>query len=179
MKDWYWDLDGVLRNICTPIFGREPANWWSKNKAGRDVLEAIDHDLNILVEAPPSEYYEVVRDLAKTCKIKILSLQPSDWRPYTDQWLNKWLPEAQVLYVSKASHKLDIIGKKGGRLLVEDAPHFSDYSNIILIRRRYNRAVKAARKIIASPAGLELFIEEVRKNGDQARQSTSVSRHNR
>ena len=128
----YFDLDGVIRDISVVLFGGDPKEWGSKVKSGENVPDFIDNNLNVLVEAPVTDFYRF-RDYEIGC---ILSCQPVRWRFYTDQWIDKFCPGVDVHYVKKPEDKLSIL--KNGDFLVEDYPFFSDYSKIVLVRRLYN-----------------------------------------
>ena len=132
----YFDLDGVIRDISVVLFGGDPKEWGSKVKSGENVFDFINNNLNVLVEAPVTDFYRF-RDYKIEC---ILSCQPVRWRFYTNQWIDKFCPGVDVVrYVRKPEDKLSIL--KNGDFLVEDYPFFSDYSKIILVRRPYNMCV--------------------------------------
>lgn len=139
MKSIFWDLDGVLRDICTPAFGGNPHNWNHKNEYGKHILDIIEEDLCILAYSPPTEYFEYIVDTFSP--LYIVTNQKKHWKPFTWQWLhNNMLDKPFEVIYHKPKDKLLFIEDN---ILVEDYPLFEDYSNIILIDREYNKETKA------------------------------------
>jgi hypothetical protein len=135
----YFDLDGVLRDLCSPITGEEAPHWDYVYK-GKSVLQHIEENLDVLASAPVTEYFHYI--LEKFPTIHILTNQSNHWKPYTWQWLNdKFGYHPFEVTYARPKEKLEIL--KDGDFLVEDFPLFEDYSKIILIHREYNKDVEA------------------------------------
>jgi hypothetical protein len=148
-NDIYWDLDGVLRDLCKVVFGGHADVWDQKTESGKDLIETVDDDLDLLRIAPVSEYIEI----AQLCDpIHIITVQPDHWRKYTTNWIDHYFKDAKVKFLNKPEDKLKFI-VSGTRTLIEDYPLFSCYDNIILIDRPYNRNVKGVLRV-SSPLGL-------------------------
>lgn len=140
----FYDLDGVIRDLCTPIWGRQ-AHEWNEKKDGMGLIEYVYQDLDILREAPPTEYYQTI--FAQP-SVRILTCQPIEWRNPTREWLEKYFGahcDVEAIFVSAPSEKLARL--KPSDVLVEDYPFFEDYSQIALIDRPYNQNVKAPIRI--------------------------------
>jgi hypothetical protein len=135
----FWDLDGVLRDLCTPIFGHEPSVWHHINEQGKDAVDIIEADLCILATAPPTEYFDYV--VQNHAPIHLVTHQKEHWRPFTIEWFKQFLDIPFIVNYVRPEHKLDFVGE--GNYIVEDYPMFSDYSKVILVDRMYNRHIKS------------------------------------
>ena len=147
-----FDLDGVLRNLhfwCPDI-----AEWTQKFN-GLSFCDTVDRDLSILETAPPTEYYPVVKDLPN---LVILTHQPPKWYRGTTRWCKRYLPQASVVFVDEAWHKMMFLGDE--TLLIEDSPVLPDYSRIILIDRPYNQAVTGCYERVSIPVRLGEIIDQ-------------------
>jgi hypothetical protein len=142
-RNIFWDLDGVLRNICFRFSKHPPDQWDRTNEDGLTVIEYINMNLKDLVNAPTLEYY----DLAMQCKpLHVVSIQPELWRHFTSEWLDDWMPDAKIKYVLEPAHKLEYL-KVGTRVLIEDSPNLGDYTHTILVDRPYNKGVQVPRRV--------------------------------
>ena len=132
----YFDLDGVIRDLSSMVYDKEPTNYFNKTRGGKSFPELIDENLGLLITAPPTDYF-----FHRNYEPKyILSHQPWRWRTNTDLWIKKFCGAAVVVqYVEKPEDKLGFL--KNGDFLVEDYPFFVDYSRIILVRKPYNANV--------------------------------------
>jgi len=139
MSRFFFDLDGVLRSL-TAACGYDPQSW-NEICHGLPVCEYINRNLGLLVSAPETEYCHLVAEK----EITVLTVQPLHWIPYTRFWIEDHLPLATVKWCQHPSEKLEYMQE--GDLLVEDYPHFSDYSKIIVIDRPYNRTVKPYKRV--------------------------------
>ena len=132
-----FDLDGVIRGLAYKIWGHEPVRW---DKNGDDVVAFINKNLSILHEAPPTKYYEVIRELFP--KPHILTHQEQNWKVHTERWLDEHFDDYTIEYTTSFIEDKTELLKDG--LLVEDYPHFPKdfYKKIILVRYSYNENVK-------------------------------------
>ena len=135
----HFDLDGILRDLCTPTLGYEPEEWHHVTEKGDSIIDILERDLCIFAKAPPTEYFEyIVENHTPIC---IITNQKDHWKPYTWQWLHENFGDIpfEVFYY-KPEEKLQFVGEN---YIVEDYPFFDNYDNIILIDKPYNRQVKA------------------------------------
>ena len=143
----YYDLDEVIRKLN--YFGTFP-KWDSKYK-GKSLIDSVNANLNILREAPTTEYFNVIR---KQSPIVILTHQQPGWLDFTFEWLDEHFSPGEVcsIHVTNSSEaKLGYLAE--GDFLVDDNPTFSDYSKIILIDQPYNSKVRCPRRV-TTPAEL-------------------------
>lgn len=133
-----FDLDGVIRNLSYAVFGRVPMHWNEKIN-GDGVVDFINKHAYILHVAPPTKYYETIKDLFP--KPNILTHQAHSWINNTELWLSMHFDDYIVKYTSSIEDKTREL--KSG-LLVEDYPNFpiEFYKRVILIRYPYNENVK-------------------------------------
>ncbi|TAL62090.1 MAG: hypothetical protein EPN88_13815 [Bacteroidetes bacterium] len=134
----FFDIDGVIRDVCTPVFGKQADKWEQKDSNGNGVIKAISENLDILVSAPTLEYLECVIPYMDY----FLSHQPETWRVYTDEWIRRNIGESYVskaIYVSHPDQKMEYIHNND--ILVEDSPKLRDYKNVILVDRPYNKNI--------------------------------------
>jgi hypothetical protein len=164
----YFDLDGVIRDLKTPLRGGDyPSKWEAKMPNGDDVLVYITKNLHILKEAPVTEYFDVIKKYAsKNNHITIITRQLRDWRKFTNQWLDEHFENYTVIYVDRPQDKIKYI--KPHDFLVEDFPKFEpwDYQRIILIDRPYNESINDefcfAR--VKKPEDLDCVLDEIYSN---------------
>lgn len=153
----YWDLDGVLRLLGIGIWqreiGRQPSHW-DEPLGGKDFCSYIDENLGELTQAEPSKLLEVAKILQPTY---ILSCQPESWRPYTDQWIQDYIPFSKVTYVKDPLEKLEYLGEHD--FIVEDYPKFpaEAYKKIVLVDWEYNKGIDAFCRV-TSPEQMEIII---------------------
>lgn len=148
------DIDGVVRNICFFI-NPAPKTW----KDGSSIFKLVKENPNILISAPTTKYYSVIKSLIK--HPIFLSTQPESWRPYTDKWLANHFESYKVIYVLNFLEKVAYINRT--RYILEDYPHFKDYSNVILIDAAYNKNVKNAALRIKTKERLKYFLMNTNK----------------
>jgi hypothetical protein len=154
----YFDIDGVVRDLCTAMWGITPVIWEHKDKDGRGVCDIINSNLPLLENAPPTEYVPYISTLDH---LFFISWQDKQWEPYTINWLNKWIgcSRFDVRFVKNTHEKLDML--KEGDILVEDYPNYADYSKIILIDQPYNQKVSCNRRV-KSPKELAIFLDRTK-----------------
>jgi len=141
----FFDIDGVLRDVVTPIFGKQDVFWDELTIDGKSIVQFIEENPSVLETAPAFDYIYVALEY----EVNFLSCQPYHWRKYTNRWLHKHFPirhlEGRVIYVTHAKFKMEYI--KDGDILVEDYPHFENYNNIILVDRSYNQKTNASIRV--------------------------------
>lgn len=146
MKRVFIDIDGVVRDIETPILGGHSQVWSGIIVEGLDFVEYITkRNIKMLSTAPKHDYYDVLQNWIKTAnKYKVglnnlhfLSCQPHAWRPHTSKWLKKHFPNISYTFTLSPVEKLDVVKKEKG-WLIDDYPDFSDYSNVIIVDKPYN-----------------------------------------
>ena len=146
----YWDLDGVLRNLQTMVFGCYPQHWDEKI-SGHKLCWHVNRNLSWLEEAPTTEYFPVALQYQP---IVIITSQPENWRAYTMRWIERRI-RAVVKFVNKPDEKLKEL--RNGDYLIDDCPNFSSFERIILVDRPYNQHVKAKYRV-KTPGELEVFL---------------------
>lgn len=160
MKKIYFDLDGVIRDLHQAVLGK-PADTeenWFCYKDGVDYCSIIDNNKKLLLDAPPTRYYSVVKSLPF---ISIVTCQPEPWRQFTCSWIYKYFDpfRCKVNFVNHGSEKLALLSEND--LLIEDYPLFTDYGKIVLIEYPYNKNVTGCYARINSPDGLDKFLREI------------------
>ena len=131
-----FDLDGVIRWLT--FYRSEWTLQWESN-----VVNEVNDNMHYLLEAPPTEYYPVINELPE---LTILTHQPEDWKPLTELWIEKYLPQATTIYVENAEDKLRHLN---GSILVEDNPTLPKeaYGRIVLVDRPYNQGVECYKRV--------------------------------
>ena len=154
----YFDLDGVLRDLISPLFHVKDVRFWNvENQFGQNFLDLVNRNLDVLLHAPCTEYV----DVWKKFKGIIITKQPLQWKFLTSVWISVNLGKADVLYVEDGESKLQYL--KDGDYLVEDYPYFEDYSKIILIDHLYNREVKHPFARVKNARGLARILSRLSK----------------
>ena len=160
----FFDLDGVIRNLAVTIWGREPDEWDEEipGVGHCDVLSWMKDHMNMLVDAPPTEYCKVIRKYNPI----IMTCQPNSWKLFTEQWIREKCPEyTEIIYVKKIEDKIGLLTKDDW--LVEDYPNFPAavyQGNVLLIDKPYNREC-AARERVFSPVSLDLYLKTIVERG--------------
>lgn len=159
----YFDCDGVLRDLATAIYGYCPDKWDTKYQ-GHTVLEYVNKNLDILVNAPPTRYYRTIVRFLKGKRIHIITMQSDLWRPYTEKWIEEYFDVFDVTYVKKIEDKEKLLGPDD--LIVEDYPLFpkSMASKLIMIDYPYNREAECLVRI-TSPKQLGEVMRSFTNNG--------------
>ena len=147
----FFDLDGCLRSL-TEACNYSPQHW-DDPCHGMPVCEYISRNLDVLLFAPETEYCHLVADK----EITILTVQPLEWRPYTELWIETHLPFANIEYFENIIDKLGYL--KEGDWLIEDFPNFPDNSRIIMVDRAYNRGVTGCYERVRTPEELRAIME--------------------
>jgi hypothetical protein len=154
----YFDLDGPIRDLIAVVHnGKAPLSWDQATPYGTGFLEYVDNNLDILTEAPATEYYNIIKELPF---VTILTHQPKTWIPYTEDWINKYFKKGEynVHFVNHPEEKFDFL--KEGDILVEDYPMFKSYSQIALVEYPYNQHVTGERVRIRSTIDMFRFLGE-------------------
>jgi hypothetical protein len=147
----YFDIDGVLRDIATPVFGKSPDMWHAKTASGHNIVEYINRHRDILITAPVFEYEQVLKYLVERKKdVRLLTCQPILWQAHTMFWVAKNLTYVEfhdIIIVRTPAEKLAYI-MTDDDVLIEDNPEIADYfGRVILIDRPYNRCIKHERRV--------------------------------
>ena len=141
MLNVFWDIDGVLRDLCGIVWGSEPEEWTNEFK-GINIYDFVKlKDYRPLVEAESFEFIQVARSMPE---VFILSCQPVEWRKYTEEWLKRNFSDNRLFlcFVEEIEEKINFLNKAKDFFLIDDYPFFSDYSKVILIDKLYNRIVE-------------------------------------
>ena len=143
-KKIVFDLDGVFRELLTYLkdkYGIPYPNSWSWTFKGKGIYWWAKKDKKQILEfSPVSEYLEIVKKYYKC--LEIWTWQPLEWRKGTRKWLNKYIKNYKVRYLT-TEQKEKRLNSLDNVLLLEDNPNFINYDKIILVDRPYNRHIKA------------------------------------
>lgn len=149
----YFDLDGVLRDITQVYLGYTPSEW------NCGIMEKIRLDPSLLLKAPPTEYYPIVKEYFENKTIYIITCQIQQTRKYTIEWVNKHFRNVKLIQVKYPEEKLKYLKK--GDTLIEDYPFYkpTDISHItlVLIDKPYNKS-SICHLRIHSPKALKYFL---------------------
>ena len=146
-----WDLDGVLRDLnghLMHLYGGEYPTKWDFTYNGKSIYECIDENLDILHQAPPTAYFNVMKQHFRIPEI--WTSQKEHWRDNTLRWLGKHIGELFEVRFLDCGEKEARLRKLGDTVLIEDSPNFKSYENILLIDRPYNQEVKGAIRIFGT-----------------------------
>jgi len=153
----YFDLDGVLRDLCGTVLGFEPDDWDYRDKDGTAFVDIVGKNKEILTTAKPTPYVDVYQWCRNhKYKVAILTAQIKDWIPYAAIWIvnNLGIP-FDLICVDKREDKLAFLQPTD--ILVEDYPFFKEKKDqIILVDRKYNRIADGIKRV-KSPN--ELWVE--------------------
>lgn len=142
----YFDLDGVIRDLCQYAFGKYP-NTWEYQINGKGIIEIFNDDKPGLFLSPVTEYYSFIKTLDH---ITIITFQLESWIPFTKVFLStRFKPDQyNVIWVNSFQEKLDIV--KEGDYIVEDYPFYTkEFSSkrCIMVDMPYNREVSAFQRV--------------------------------
>ena len=152
----YFDLDGVIRWLTFDLRGGKSSRTWSEPLPdGRNMCDAISANLDYLLTAPVTPYYDVIKTLPE---IHIITHPQPGWKVNTIKWIENHFDSHKLnIHMVKApEEKMAFLGE--GDLLVEDYPFFKDYSKIVLIDWPYNRCVENPFLRIREPQQLRNFL---------------------
>jgi hypothetical protein len=143
-----FDLDGVLRDLNGYLESKfdipYPQEWYW-NHQGKNIFDWIEQDhFATLVYAPATEYERIAKFNFE--QLEIWTNQPEKWILYTTLWLTNHFPDAIVHYLN-TQEKQEWLKNNPDTYLVEDCPLFTDYSQILLIDRPYNRHLVVPHRI--------------------------------
>ena len=141
-----FDLDGVLRDLSGHIahmYGEPYPKVWNVKFKGKSIYECINEHPEILLEAPPTGYLDVVKEFYPAPEI--WTSQPVAYQENTATWIKKHIHPDCMLHFYNPEEKARGVKEDEDILLFEDSPNFKDYTNIALIDRPYNQEVKAVR----------------------------------
>lgn len=161
MQRIWFDIDGVLRDFDTAVFGKPSPDW---DNPPKPVMDTVNNNLQLLVTAKETRYVEAIRTV--TNKIHVLSAQPKLWRPYTEEWLSELVGlDVHAIFVRTQEEKeLELAC---GDILFDDYPKFSakfmSTRNVIIVDALYNRHVNGER--VTTPAQLAMLLEDMKRRG--------------
>jgi len=148
----FFDLDGVLRDLCTAA-NIQPTEWNCSIK-GLPFIEFFDVNPQLLLDAPVTNYFEIAYFIHEyITSITILSTQKESWRESAKAWINYRFNTAPKVIFTE--NKLPFL--RYGDILVEDSPNLTNYSRVLLIDATYNKETSLPHKRITSPK--QLFAE--------------------
>jgi len=161
-----FDLDGIFRNLVTVIEkeyndGKPIVHWYQRGNNGKILPDIIDEDLEILVKAPKTEYFDIIMQYVSFPII--WTYQPIEWRGFMYRWLDKYMDGKYGVVLLNPKQKYDKLKELKDTYLVEDYPKFPSYEKIILIDRPYNQEVDAPIRI-KTPEELEVWL---RRNNEK------------
>lgn len=157
-KPLFVDIDGVIRDIATPIFGRYVNHYYISLPNCFNLLKYavknIKNVLDFLKYAPPTEYLEIIRNLYNSENIIMYFASFSLFKKQkelTYEWLEKNgfnLNHLIIFWTKSPKEKLKIIKEYNG-ILLDDYPfkEAQHNSNIFLVNRPYNKKIKAINRI--------------------------------
>lgn len=147
-----WDLDGVLRDLngylARVYKGGYPKTWEHKFANGLGVVQCVEQDKNVLMNAPPTAYLKVAREYCR--EVEVWTSQPFSWRASTDAWCREYLPKGSIIHYLSPKEKERRLYKDAFTVLVEDSPNFKNYDKILLIDRPYNKEIQTAFRIFGT-----------------------------
>ena len=146
-----WDLDGVLRDLnghLVKLYGGEYPTTWDHSYNGRSIYDCIDDDLNILINAPTTAYFNVMKQHFPSPEI--WTNQNENWKYPTMEWIKKHIGRDFEVHFLNCEEKEKRLAEKEDTLLVEDSPNFKSYNRILLIDRPYNQEVRGAVRIFGT-----------------------------
>lgn len=160
VKKIVFDLDGVIRDLHRCIenkYNCEILDWHWKDKEGRSVTKLIFHDLDILVDSPPTRFASVIKEFAKTHLLEIWTNQPTQWRTLTNCWLRNYFGKTSfVVKYLTPEQKIEMVNLEKC-LLVDDYPDFTEYRRVVLIDHPYNQKVDCSMRM-KTPDELRKFL---------------------
>ena len=139
-----YDLDGVLRDLSGHLAKKYNENYpttWNCTFGGMKYLDAVEKDMKVLLDAPPTGYLEVAKKYGID---EIWTDQPELWKVYTHQWIIQHIGVVPTFYLTTAQKEQRLIDEEDS-ILIEDSPNFVEYNAILLIDRPYNQEVRATR----------------------------------
>ena len=127
-----FDLDGVLRDLNGYLAKKYgipmPQDWFWEHR-GLDIFGWVRYDgYEILKTCPQTEYLSSFKKEIT----EIWTCQPNDWVYPTLEWINFYLPFAQVRILT-TKEKERFLYESDDILLVEDSPHFKNYDRAIIV----------------------------------------------
>jgi hypothetical protein len=142
---FYWDIDGVLRELDQLTLGKT-LPYWDYKQNGKSFVQLVDENIEICELASP---YQDYLDILNSCftKVNILTHQPNNWKPYTEKWLNHYIKIPYNLYYVNNIKEKEKFLRWPNDYLIDDYPLFSNYENILLINREWNKNVEAPMRI--------------------------------
>ena len=144
------DVDGVLRDLSFAAFERPACTWQDTDYNGNTLVDIVNKNLNLCLNANPTPYLKVIKDFHKYKGIEMLILtsQPKTWRVNTELWLSLYLEDYSIIYAKTSNEKLGHL--KQGDYLIDDSPMFWKFDQIIMPDYIYNRGVNPLYRVMNS-----------------------------
>lgn len=169
----YTDLDGILRELHLPVFGKVPDSWYSLNNNKQNLVDYINQHMMILCNAKKTQFCDKIygEHFKKYDTLHIISHQHKHWIKYTDIWINNNLKKISnrnliiTTYTNSSNEKLKYLSDND--ILIDDSPLFSDYSKIALIVYKYNEHILEKHKpyyVIRNVEDITKLYEKYHKN---------------
>ena len=149
MHKVYIDVDNVIRDLESAVFGKPAEKWYNKVGDIHFVEYVTANKEKVLTDTPECEYCEALQKWLKVVDpigLAFLSCQPDEWQPYTEKWLKKRFPGMIYIFTKKPEDKLLVVDSQDG-ILIDDYPLYKDYSRIAIVDRLYNQNIKSACRI--------------------------------
>ena len=146
----YFDLDGVLRDICGAA-GFTPTHWnW--HIKGIHIVDYFTRNKQFLFLAKPTPYVQVLKIFQKYFDepVSLLTSQPEEWKPFLYPWIKEHIGYVETTVTSDKLNALE-----DGDVLIEDNPSLECYDQVILVDMPYNRDLKLPHRRVYCPD--ELF----------------------
>lgn len=134
----YFDVDDVVRNLADTINPNGQENWDDLIN-GLTCEEVINQNQEILSIAEPTKYYNLIKQYGENHTLYFLSHQNGSWRSRTTKWLDDHFKYFVINYVNSSDDKLKFL--RPHDILIDDSPKFSNYKQIALIEKPYNKCI--------------------------------------
>ncbi len=156
------DIDGVTRSLHEPLeeIYNISIDKWDYVHNGKDFWTMIKENPNIWVDAPPTEYYGIIK---KIKDLEFWTIQRPEYQEFTRIWLDKYFKKYKLRFFKDFNDKFDNVIKENV-ILIDDFPDFPDYTNILLINRRYNQKTNAHIRV-KTPEQLKILIQLINIKG--------------
>ena len=158
LDKFFWDVDGVMKRLDYLVLGKD-ANTWEETRNGKNVIELVNENPEIVLQAEATEYVDRINQLYRGKTLHIITSQRPTWRPYNEKWLYLHLKCAfDIQYTNNARDKLRLL--KPGEYLIDDSPLFPDFRQVILIDKKYNRHLMVPTRV-HNPDALEACLKRI------------------
>ena len=153
------DIDKVVRDVH--IFLEQKYKFtirhWDYFYKGKDFWIMADESPEVWTDAPPSEYYSIIKQYKP---LEFWSVQKIEHKDATIKWMNKYFDKYKIKFFKDFEHKYKELQKRNV-ILIDDFPNFPSYEKIILIDTNYNKSTKAKIRI-KTPEQLEKYLIKIK-----------------